>query len=100
MTESKLIAKILADPRVDEISDEREYRGSQLRDPEVKKYIEDRGDNGDGFWIYLKPGWVDNTGTGAHMVHESSIEESFKFLKWVDKCDCNECKYNKSEVKK
>lgn len=100
MTESKLIAKIMADPRVEEISDEREYRGSQLRDPEIKKYIEDRGDNGDGFWIYLKPGWVDNTGTGAHMVHESSIEESLKFLKWVSKCECDECKHIKSEAKK
>jgi len=99
MTESKLIAKIMADPRVEEISDERDYRGSQLKDPEVKAHIERTGDNGDGFWIYLKPGWVDNTGTGAHMVHESSIEQAFKYLQWVNKCKCSECQHINSKKK-
>ena len=92
MTESKLIAKILADPRVDSISDERDYRGSQLKDPEAKAHIERTGDNGDGFWIYLKLGWIDNIGTGCHQIHETSIEECFKLLKHIDKCKCDECK--------
>jgi len=92
MNESKLIEKIKRDHRVDSISDERDYRGSQLNDPQVKEYIERTGDNGDGFWIYLKPGWVDNIGTGAHQVHESSIELAYKFLKYADKCKCEECK--------
>ena len=92
MTDSKLIAKIKSDPRVDSISDERDYRGSQLKDPQVKESIKRMGDNGDGFWIYLKPGWVDNIGTSSHQVHESSIEEAYKFLKFVDKCKCDECK--------
>ena len=92
MTESKLIAKIKSDPRVDSISDERDYRGSQLNDPQVKEHIERTGENGDGFWIYLKPGWVDNAGTGAHQVHESSVEEAYSFLRGVDKCKCSECK--------
>jgi len=92
MTESKLIAKILADPRVEEVSDEREYRGSQLRDPEVKAHIERMGDNGDGFWIYLKLGWMDRIGTGCHIIHETTIEECFNLLKKIEKCKCDECK--------
>ena len=96
MGEKKFIEKIKRDRRVASISDERDYRGSQLNDPAVKEYLE-RTDNGDGFWIYLKPGWIDNTGTGAHMVHESSIEEAFKYLQWVDKCECSECRHINSK---
>lgn len=94
MNESSLIAKIKKHPRVHSISDERDYRGSQLKDPAVAEYIEARGgENGDGFWIYLKPGWVDNCGTGAHMVHEASPEKAWEYLKAVNKCDCPECRH-------
>jgi hypothetical protein len=92
MHESKLIEEIKRDYRVDSISDERDYRGSDLNDPQVKEYIKRTGDNGDGFWIYLKPGWVDNAGTGAHQVHESSVQEAYTFLQGVSKCKCSECK--------
>ena len=92
VNEKKLIEKIKRDHRVHSISDERNYRGSQLNDPQVKEEIERTGENGDGFWIYLKPGWVDNTGTGAHQVHEDSVQQAYKYLQWVDKCKCGECK--------
>ena len=92
MTESKLIAKIKSDPRVDSISDERDYRGSQLNDPQVKEHIERTGENGDGFWIYLKLGWLDQIGTGCHQIHETSIEECLNLLKHIRKCECDECK--------
>ena len=62
-----------------------------LKNPKVHSISDERG-AGDGFWIYLKLGWIDNVGTGAHMVHEDTPEEAYKYLQWVSKCDCDECK--------
>jgi hypothetical protein len=56
--------------RVDEISDER--------------------GNGDGYWIYLKPGWI-NPLLGAHLVHEYTVKDCMEHFKTVCKCDCEQC---------
>lgn len=72
MKESEIIKKILKDPRVQEISDE---RGMD-----------------DGFWIYLKSGWIDPIGSEAHHIHEDTPAEAYKYLKWIAPCDCcSEC---------
>lgn len=66
---SKIIEKIKADKRVQSVSDERSW--------------------GDGFWIYLKPGFS-NDG-GAHCHHEDSPTQAYKVLRnWTFNCDCND----------
>lgn len=58
-------------PKVDEISDER--------------------NNGDGIWIYLKPGFI-NEEKEVHCIHEHTIEECLEQLKNdIVECACEEC---------
>ena len=50
----KTLQAIQADPRVDDIVDER--------------------DTGDGYWVYLKPGWY-NPVDGLTMIHEWNVRD-------------------------
>jgi len=84
MGEKKFIGKIKKDRRVEAISDERDYRGSDLEDPEIQKYIKMRGENGDGFWIYLKPPWRSNLDDG-HTIHEDSLADAYRQLQFAEK---------------
>ena len=74
---SKIIDKILADPRVDAISDE---RGS-----------------GEGFWVYTTSFCMDSMPSGheesacLHTIHEDSPTECYKRLREVIPCDCFRC---------
>lgn len=76
-----VIEKILAHPRVDSVSDEREF----LRTP----YWCD--ENGDGFWVYFERGFRDSL-ERLHCFHENSPSECFRMLSRIEKCppDC-EC---------
>ena len=91
---SKIIEKIRNDPRVADISDEREY----LRMPPGVE------ENGDGFWVYLKghciesAGWDDDLKERIHRedgclhtIHENSPSECLKLLRWAKPCTCSHC---------
>lgn len=42
----------------------------------------------DGWWIYLKPGFILD---GVHQIHTNSKKEALSWMKSVDPCDCDEC---------
>jgi len=45
-----------------------------------------------GYWIYLKPGWI-NTLHDLHQIHEDTLKECVAVLKnFVTECNCNDCK--------
>ncbi len=59
------------DPRIEEVSDERKC--------------------GNGYFVYLKPGWAFG-GTGeAHCFTEDTIKDIRESMKAVKVCECDEC---------
>ena len=70
----KSLDKIRSDPRVDSVSDERS--------------------SADGIFVYLKPGYQTmNDPIGhEHAIHEDSIAEVVKQMKWIMECNCPDCK--------
>lgn len=53
--------------------------------------VSDERSNGDGYWIYLKPGWID-TMFEVHMVHEDTLAECADQLRnSVEPCTCRDC---------
>ena len=68
----RTIDRIKADPRVADVSDER--------------------DMGDGYWVYLKPGWrwVEDC---LHAIHEDTPSACLRELRGgVIECKCNYCR--------
>lgn len=54
--------------------------------------ISDERNSGDGYWVYFKPGWINNF-TETHCAHEDSATECAKIIKlFVVPCNCSECK--------
>lgn len=51
-----------------------------------------QGKDGDGYWVHLKPGWI-NTLTETHFVHEDNITQCLEVFKsgFVTRCECKEC---------
>jgi len=47
--------------------------------------------NGWAHWVYLKPGWH-NGDPGSHIIHECTVAEVKEKLRWVGRCDCDDCK--------
>lgn len=74
MSLPKTLAKLLADPRVDEILDE-------------------RGD-GNGYWIYMAHGWI-NTFSETHCIHEMTVKDCLDQMKCLIPCDCESCEASK-----
>lgn len=66
----KTLRPLLDDPRVDEISNEASY--------------------GDGYWVYLTPGWIAPS-TEAHCVHEWTVRETLEAFREVTPCSCEQC---------
>lgn len=64
----KSLNKLLSDPRVDEILDERS------------------DDN--GYWVYFKPGWI-NWLDETHSIHEMTAKEVLDKMKTIRPCDCD-----------
>ena len=73
----RTIDRIKADPRVADVSDER--------------------DTGDGYWVYLKPGWrwADDY---VHIIHEDTPAECLRELRAIIPCRCHECVVGDEEV--
>ena len=74
-----VIEKIRANPKVEDISDERDWERKPAWDPE----------NGNGFWVYLKPGHcTDHPNSASHIIHEATPSECFRLLPHTYECDC------------
>jgi hypothetical protein len=55
--------------------------------------VSDERDNEDGYWVYLKSGWI-NKLHEVHMVHEDTLAECADQLKnFVETCSCDDCKH-------
>ena len=82
----KVIDKILAHPLVESISDEREWERTPAWADE----------NGDGFWVYLKEGYIDAMNE-VHCIHENSPSECMALLREVERCKPGcECDWDKN----
>ena len=44
----------------------------------------------DGIWVDLVRGWLSPQET--HSVHEGTITECAKMMRWVTPCDCEDCR--------
>jgi hypothetical protein len=81
----KIIEKIKAHRLVESISDEREWQRTPAWADE----------NGDGFWVYLVPGYQ-WSGGGIHCIHENSPSECYSLLRDVEACKPGcECDWDK-----
>ena len=56
----------------------------------VIETIEDERDNGNGIWVYLRPGWC-RDGDGEHAIHEDTISDLAAWLPPI-RCQCAECR--------
>ena len=84
---SKIIERIRRHPLVTDIRDERDYK----RKPPGRQ----DEPNGDGFWVYLKRGYI-NAMDGVHCIHEDSPSECYAKLKCVEPCQPGcECDFDK-----
>ncbi len=43
----------------------------------------------DGYWAYLKPGFISDMET--HMVHEDTVKELMEGIRGIEECDCEDC---------
>lgn len=66
----RLRDRIVNDPRVDELLDER------------------NSDN--GWWIYLRPGFTADP-LSSHDIHEDTLTGAFRALREVAPCTCADC---------
>jgi hypothetical protein len=63
-----------------------------LRAHRLVEQVEDDRHNDNGYWCYLKPGFVCEL-TDTHCVHEDTVSECLRVLRdMVVPCDCPECK--------
>lgn len=58
---------------------------------EVEDY-RSQGPDGDGYWVHLKPGWI-NKLHEIHSVHEDNIGQCADVFKMgvIEPCECEEC---------
>lgn len=54
-----------------------------LADERVESF-ENETDTGDGYWIYLRPGW---NWEGVHVVHEWNVANALHEFKRITKCE-------------
>jgi len=83
-------------PDLVEFSDGDDYKTTDGKPGPVYWVEYDEWGSGDGLgpyshWLYLKPGWFANGDPGLHHVHEPTVKEVLEQLKWIEKCDCEEC---------
>lgn len=63
---------------------------SRLRRFRLKiETIEDARANQNGWWVYLKPGWISDEGT--HQIHEDTLTACAGKFDFVTPCNCEEC---------
>lgn len=49
------------------------------------------GEYGDGYWLYLKPGWIREPNDPVHNVHEWNMRDLVRSMRYVVPCNCEEC---------
>lgn len=60
-------------------------------DARIDEILDERGDD-NGYWIYFKPGWI-NEMTETHCIHEDTVRECLRQLRnYVKPCTCRECR--------
>jgi hypothetical protein len=52
--------------------------------------IEDARAVDNGWWVYLKPGWIWQGET--HQIHEDTLKDCAEAFDFVERCGCEECK--------
>ena len=72
----------------------------------IRKYadiisdVSDERENGDGYWIYLKSGLINDL-HDVHMVHEDTLKECAEILKSsIVSCRCSDCESDRKEAEK
>jgi hypothetical protein len=50
------------------------------------------GDWGDGYWLYLKPGWKRDEFDQVHNVHEWNMRDLIASMRRIARCNCEECR--------
>lgn len=45
----------------------------------------------DGYWVYLKPGFVDSS-TEMHLIHEQTVKAVVSCSRRIIQCECEDCK--------
>jgi hypothetical protein len=58
--------------------------------------IVDERSSGDGYWIYLTPGWLCGD-LECHFCHEWTVADVLEAFRSVHACDCEECQAALSE---
>ena len=53
-------------------------------------YIEKEEKDGDGYWIYLKPGWAVR-GEGTHAIVEDTKKRAYAKMDGLYACRCEMC---------
>lgn len=53
--------------------------------------VSDERGSGDGYWVYLKKGWI-NTLSETHCIHEDTITDCAKEMRFVEVCHGECCK--------
>lgn len=63
------------------------------RYPDKIQEISDEGggEYGDGYWIYLKPGWIREEFDAVHNVHEWNMRDLERSMRRIVRCACDEC---------
>lgn len=61
------------------------------RYPDKIEEVSDESRSGDGYWLYLKPGWKREPCDEVHSVHEWNMRDLKKSMRLVARCDCEEC---------
>lgn len=62
------------------------------RYPDKIDEVNDESRSGDGYWLYLKPGWARYMAGEVHCVHEWNMADLKEGMKEVVPCDCDDCK--------
>lgn len=62
----------------------------QFKDILCSDPLDDETDSGDGYWFYLKQGYI-SAGDETHFVHEKTIAKCYGKLSLVKPCTCLDC---------
>ena len=67
-------------------------------DRRIEEVSDERG-IGNGYFVYLKPGWAYG-GTGeAHCFSEDTIKDIRDSMKLVEPCSCDDCKREQAKCR-
>ena len=68
------------------------------RYPDKIELVSDESRSGDGYWLYLRPGWIRERCDVVHSVHEWNMRDLKQAMRQVVPCECEECQTLKAET--